>query len=321
MLQKQSGFQIIGEVSDGLEAVRKAEELQPQLILLDVGLPELNGIDAARQIRRLSPHSTVLFVSLQASEDIVRAALATGARGYVFKTNARKELLTAVNTVLRGEQFVSSRIACPGFTKASDTRDPKTIHPDTDSAPLRPHDTEIAHRHAVDFYADQAGFLDSLTQFSGAALRAGKAVIVIATESNRDSLLLRLQTHGLDVGAAIKQGRYTALHVAATLSTFVVNGQPDRAQFLKVVGELLQTAARAGRAERPRVAACGECAPFLCAQGNVEAAIRLERLWNEVAKTYDVDILCGYPLASFQNGVGKEIFQKICAEHSAVHFQ
>jgi CheY-like chemotaxis protein len=70
--------------SVGLEAVQKAEELQPDLILLDVGLPKLNGIEAARRIRRLSPYSTILFISLIASADVVRAALATGATSYIF---------------------------------------------------------------------------------------------------------------------------------------------------------------------------------------------------------------------------------------------
>ena len=319
-LQKQPGLQIIGEVSDGLEAVQKAEELQPDLILLDVRLPKLNGIEAARRIRKLSPQTTILFVSLQASADVMRAALATGAKGYVFKTDARNELLTAVNTVLRGDQFVGSRFSGHAFTGASDTPGAKTVRRNSVRPSLLLHNLEISHRHSVDFYADDAAFLDNLTQFSGAALQAGRAVTVVATESHRDSLLLRLQAYGLDVAAAIEQGRYTAVDGAGTLSTSMVDGQPDRARFFKVVGDLFQTSARAARAERPRVAACGECAALLLAQGEVEAAIRLEQLWNEIARTYDVDILCGYPLASFHNLLSGQSFQRICAEHATVRF-
>jgi DNA-binding NarL/FixJ family response regulator len=321
MIQKQPGLQIIGEVSDGLEAVHKAEELHPDLILLDVGLPKLNGIEVARRVCRICPHAKILFVSQLASADVVRAALQSGAKGYVFKTEARSELLMAVNAVLRGDQFVSSRFVRHEFTGVSDTRDANRAQTESFRATLSPRNMEIIHRHSVDFYADQEGLLDSLTQFSGAALRAGRPVIVVATDSHRDDLLLRLQASGLNVAAAVEQGRYRAVDAAETLSTFMVNGQPDRARFLRVVGDLTETAARGARAERALLAACGECAPLLWAQGKVEAAIRLEQLWNEVAMTYDMDILCGYPLASFQSMVGTHIFSRICAEHSAVRFR
>jgi DNA-binding NarL/FixJ family response regulator len=94
-------LQIIGEVSNGLEEVQKAKELQPDLIALDIGLPWLNGIEAARQIRKLSPESKILFVSQASSVDVVQEAPGTGAYGYVVKTHAGSELLQAVNAVLR----------------------------------------------------------------------------------------------------------------------------------------------------------------------------------------------------------------------------
>ena len=118
MLQKQPELQIICEASDGSEAVQKAEELQPELILLDIGLPKLNGIEVARRIRKLSPGSRILFISQESSADLVREALATGARGYVVKTDAGRELLTAVNVVLRGEQFVGRTICGPRFHRS-----------------------------------------------------------------------------------------------------------------------------------------------------------------------------------------------------------
>jgi hypothetical protein len=87
---------------------------------------------------------------------------------------------------------------------------------------------------------------------------------------------------------------------------------------MKVAGDLMVAAAKAAKGKRPRVAACGECAPILWAQGKADAAIRLEHLWDEVAKTYDVDILCGYVLKSFQREQESHIYEKICAEHSVV---
>lgn len=107
LLQTRPAWQLI-EASDGLEAVEKAEDLKPDLILLDIGLPNLNGIEAARQIRQSSPNSKVIFLSQNTDLEIVRAALSTGALGYVRKIDARRELLPAMDAVLRGEQFISS---------------------------------------------------------------------------------------------------------------------------------------------------------------------------------------------------------------------
>jgi DNA-binding NarL/FixJ family response regulator len=106
-LQKAE-LQIIAEVSDGLEAVRKAEELQPDLILLDIGLPTLNGIEAARQIHLLSPQSKILFVSQESSPDVIEEAMNSGALGYVVKAHAATELLAAVEAVREGRKFVGN---------------------------------------------------------------------------------------------------------------------------------------------------------------------------------------------------------------------
>ena len=110
-LSTQPELQVTGEVSDGLEAVQKAEELQPELILLDIGLPTLNGIEAARRIRKVSPGSKILFVSENRSADIAEEALSTGACGYVVKSDAAGELLPAVKAVLEGRRFVSASLA------------------------------------------------------------------------------------------------------------------------------------------------------------------------------------------------------------------
>ena len=110
LFQARPQWQIIAEVSDGSEAVQKAADLKPGLILLDIGLPKLNGIEAARRIRQRSPSSKIIFLSQDSDLDIVRAALSTGAVGYVCKTDAQKELLPAIEAVLQGRQFVSSSI-------------------------------------------------------------------------------------------------------------------------------------------------------------------------------------------------------------------
>ena len=107
-LGKNPELQVVGEASDGLEAVHKAEELKPDLIVLDLGLPKLSGIEATRQIRKLAPESKILFLSSESSADVAQEALSSGALGYVLKTRAEIDLLAAVEAVLEGRQFVSS---------------------------------------------------------------------------------------------------------------------------------------------------------------------------------------------------------------------
>jgi DNA-binding NarL/FixJ family response regulator len=107
-LEKQPELQIIGEVTDGLEAVQKGEELRPDLVLLDIGLPHLDGIEAARRLRRLSPQSKIIFVSQWSSADLVQEAFNVGAQGYVSKMDVGGKLLTAINAILRGTDCKST---------------------------------------------------------------------------------------------------------------------------------------------------------------------------------------------------------------------
>jgi DNA-binding NarL/FixJ family response regulator len=107
-LASMSDLEVTGEASNGSEAVQKAVELQPDLILLDIGLQGLSGIDAARQIRSLVPRSNIIFLTQESSADVIQEALGLGAQGYVVKTKAASELLNAVEAVLLGKTFVSS---------------------------------------------------------------------------------------------------------------------------------------------------------------------------------------------------------------------
>jgi DNA-binding NarL/FixJ family response regulator len=107
-LRKRPTLQIVGEASDGVEAVQKAEELKPDLIILDIGLPTLNGIEVARRIHTFSPRSKVIFVTQESSPDVMQATLNLGAWGYVLKTKAGSDLVAAVEAVLLGKRFVST---------------------------------------------------------------------------------------------------------------------------------------------------------------------------------------------------------------------
>jgi DNA-binding NarL/FixJ family response regulator len=317
-LQNELELGAMVEAADGGEAIELAQALQPDLILLDVGLPKLDGIEAARRIRELAPRSKILFVSQESSIDIVQSAFGVGASGYVVKMDIGRELLTAVKTVLRGGKFVGSRFAGHAFTGPSDAGASESVQRGSVLAPF-PQSMEVARRHEAGFYSDDRCFLDTITQFVGAALTSGNAAIVLATESHREGLLARLEAHGVNIGAAIEQGRYISLDAADALPTFMLGDTPDAVRFFKLIDNLVSTAAKAVKGKKARVSIFGEMCHLLWAQGNAEAAIQIEKLGNQLAKTYDVDILCGYSLAIVQGEMDNHIFQRICAEHSAVH--
>jgi DNA-binding NarL/FixJ family response regulator len=312
-IEQRADLHVIGQASDGSSAVQQSEELQPDLIILDLGLPKLNGLEAARQIRRCSPASKILIVSQESSADIAHEAFEAGVLGYVVKAHAGSELLPAVETVLRGGHFISAGL----LPSPGDAHDHGSSEQATGTLSVAPEERTIAHTHEVQFYSDDESFLDGFSRFIEAALLAGNAVIVAATDTHQRALSHKLQEGGVNLPAAIEQGRYLTLDVAKALSTVMVNELPDPARFQKATSNLITNAAKAAKGQPPRVAVCGECAPSLWLDGKADAAIQLEHLWDEITKTYSMDVLCGYVLTDFQGEPERHIRERICAEHSA----
>jgi signal transduction histidine kinase len=172
--------------------------------------------------------------------------------------------------------------------------------------------------HVVQFYTEDAFLLDKLSRFTGTALGAGDSAVVIATKTHRDGLARRLRARGFDLTTARLRGQYLALDAAETLSEFMVNGWPDEGRFTTWMGDVITRVAIANGNEPPRVAAFGEMVALLWAEGKSEAAIRLEQLWNALAKTHAFCLYCAYPISGFNREEQGELLLKICAEHSRV---
>lgn len=216
---------------------------------------------------------------------MVREALKLGALGYVLKQDAPSDLLPGIERVLEGKRFVS-----PGLQFGEETHDPA---PGT---------------HEILFCSEDSVLLDALTLFIATALNAGNAAIVWATEAHRNNLLERLRGQGVDIGAAVQRGTYLSSDVAEV---------PDPVHILLALKGLSEAAAKAGK-EHPRVAVCGERAGRLWGEGKTDVAIRLEQLFNELARSQDIDILCVYPMPAGQE---YDAFKTICGEHTTVSFR
>jgi DNA-binding NarL/FixJ family response regulator len=115
VLSREANLDVIGETADGEEAIKKAEELHPTIILLDITLPGISGIQAARRIRVVSPNSRIIFVSQHDSIQMARDALSVGAHGYVVKSDAGRDLLKAIEAVHEGQTFVSRTLVARGW--------------------------------------------------------------------------------------------------------------------------------------------------------------------------------------------------------------
>ena len=190
---------------------------------------------------------------------------------------------------------------------------PKSIRP------YWPQKGNIVRVHKVAFHRDDESLVDDFTRFIEVALRMENPVIVIATEPHRTNLRQRLEARGRDIATAMQEGTYISLDANDMLSEVMVNDWPDSTRFLKVASDLIMKAAKAAKGKHFRVAACGECAPTLIAQGKPEAAVQMEHLWDKIARSNYIDILCGYLLRDFQTEESSPIFERICVAHSAAY--
>ena len=290
LLQAHPDWQVVGEAGDGLEALQQAERLGPDLVLLDVGLPSLNGIEVARRLRRFDPRCRILFLSEQSSWDIVDAALAAGGEGFVLKSHAGRELLPAMQAVANGNPFVSAH--------------------------LQP---RAAGLHEAAFYSDDATLLDDFGRFAESRLKAGRVLIVVSDAARRHQLDRVIGQRGLDVGRLVREARYYWIDVADALSNILVDDWPDHARLQALIVPFLS--ADGPGAAPPRLAAWGECAPALWRSGKVDAAIRLEQMWDAAARAYGIDIMCAYAQHGSPSGHRRAAHDAICRVHASVHIR
>src|SRR5215831_4891697 len=292
-LQPRREFRIVDEAVDGLDAVEKARALQPDFILLDIDLPQLNGIAAAEQIRIVAPDAKLLFMGLQFLPAMIVEVFRVGAQGYIHKLRAHSELVPAIEAVLAGKQFVSSILDLMDTANAQ-------------------------HQHEIHLYSDETVLLDRVSRFVARALKVDGAAIVLMTPERGESLVRNLKADAIDVDAAVQEGTYISVNAVEALSSILTKSVFDPNRFSDNLSSISESRCKATRAKRPHIALYGECCGALCAEGNCDAALQIEKKANSLLEAYDIDIMCAYPLSAFHGADVERTFRSICAEHTSV---
>jgi DNA-binding NarL/FixJ family response regulator len=288
ILSERHDLQVIGQASDGLNAVELARTLQPDIVILDIGLPVLNGFEVARRIRDYCPASLIIFLSAHKSQEMVSAALNLGVNAFVAKTDVQ-QLLQSIEYVLAGRRFIS---------KSSETT--------------------ITVPHELELFQDEESLLDSFANYIKRALDAKNAAIVLVSDEHEIAIRSRLLLNGVDVSQAIKSGTYIPVDVREILSSIIVDGRSDPTRFEEVTRRIIGKGIRGQKRDAFKITLCAQCAPALWSAGLLETATELERLWDEFARVHSIETLCGYVQ---DHGIGLEnipSFVRICSHHTFV---
>ena len=251
LLRQRGDVQIVGEAEDGMDAIRQAEALRPDLVTLDIGLPRLNGIEVAGWLRATVPEARLMFVTGEPSLEVVEQAFTRGGHGYVYKPRAKRDVLPVLDAVMRGGRFVSG-----GLERIAQG------------------DIFAIHRHEVLFCSSDEVLVAGFARFVAGELNAGQTVITLLTEAHGQALHRSLQGH-VDLDREIRRKRYIALNIDELLAKVMVNGWPEPSRFHAAAADLLTDIVQHAERAPANVAACGECSATVWAQGHVDAAIQL----------------------------------------------
>ena len=293
LLQQRADLVIVGEATDGLDAICQAEALRPDLVMLDIGLPMLSGLEVVGRIRAIVPDAKLMFVTNESSLEVVERAFRRGAHGYVYKPRVQRDVLPVLDAITRGGRFVSA-----GLERIAQG------------------DGLASHRHEVVFCSSDAVLIGAFSRFIAGELQEGNAVVAAVTAAHERGLRSSLEALHVDVALAIRQQRYLPVNVSELIAKATVNGCLDPLRYLDAAGDLLTDVTRRASDQHARVATCGEGTSIFWTHGEVEAAIQLEHLWDEIAMSRRMNILCAYPLAVRDESV--PAVRRLCAEHTAV---
>ena len=286
-----TSFDIVAAVADGRQAVEAAERLDPDVVVLDIRMPVLDGFGAARELVGRGTRAKLLFLSVYDGDNYVSAAVDAGVHGYVAKPRLATDLADAVTHVLQGRLRLPTSSSLLGLT------DPRT-------------------RHVAQVSENDHARLQDLHEFAGRALTRGDSFVAIARLALLDGLASRLADEGFDLESLGERGRYQAIDAEAYLSLAMQGGELDESAVVLLIRTLESAHAASNTGETNNLVVFGEGAPLLWHHGYVRAALTLERIWNEHSGSFQT--LCAYPRADLEACDRPEAVDELYALHPAV---
>jgi DNA-binding NarL/FixJ family response regulator len=286
-----AAFDIVAMAGDGRQALDLARRHRPDVVVLDVSMPDLNGFQVLEQLRRDGPETKVVFLTMHRDDEFVVAAINAGASGYVLKSRIHLDLIGAIDHVLAERLFV------PSLTSLS---------------------TVAGNRHAIQFHTNDSHFLDAVTHLVGATLRSGEQVVLVTSDATRTGVAQRLQARHLNLAMLAQQGQYFAQDSVLALSQVLNRGRPDKDRLAEIIHGLDRLRLAGPDGPRGRLTIFGDMTVALCRNGDFEAAVELERIWNELTRPLPFFTVCSYPIDCFEHSDTRNQLANVCAEHSAV---
>lgn len=285
-----AAFDIVALAADGRQALDLARRLQPDVCVLDVSMPDLNGFQTLEQLRRDGLETRAVFLTMHQDDEFVAAAINAGAHGYVLKSRLHLDLISAIDHALAGRLFV------PSLTSLS---------------------AVAGSRHTVQFHANDSHYLDEISQLVGATLRSGEQVVIVTSEANLTGVAQRLRARQMNVAMLAERGQYVTHDSGLALSHVMHHGRTDKERLAEFIHglEQLRLAAPNGPG---RLTIVGDMTVSLCRNGDFETALEFERIWNELTRALPFFTVCSYPIGCFEHEEARNQLPNVCAEHSAV---
>jgi DNA-binding NarL/FixJ family response regulator len=282
---------VVGLASDGRQALEMAKDLRPEVVVLDVSMPKLNGFQTLEHLRRDLPDTRVIFCTLHGMDEIVAAALNAGAHGYVLKSRIHVDLTSAIEHALADRLFVPSL------------------------ASLR---SVAANRHTLVLHAENDRFLEDVCQLVGPTLRSGDPVVVVTCEATRVGIAQCLRGRHINPSLVADRGQYVEQDSAAALSHVMRDGSPDQERLMEMIHDFDGLRLSAPNGLRSRLTIVADLTVALWRGGEFEAAVALERIWNELTRTFPFSTVCVIPTDCFARSEAGLHFPTLCDAHSAV---
>ena len=282
---------VVGLASDGRQALEMAKELRPEVVVLDVSMPELNGFQTLQLLRRDLQDTRVVFCTMHGMDDIVAAALNAGAHGYVLKSRIHVDLSSAIEHALADRLFVPSL------------------------ASLR---SLAAMRHTLVLHTENDRFLEDVCQLVGPTLRSGDPVVVATCEATRVGIARRLRARHSNLPLLADGGQYVEQDSAVALSQVMRDGTPDQERLMEMIYAFDRLRLSAPNGPRSRLTIVADLTVALWRRGEFEAALALERIWDELTHPFPFSTVCVIPTDCFARSEAGLHFPTLCDAHSAV---